>query len=111
MGGVFHSAFCPDATLSTQSHGTSRTGEIPGKTRPPLARGSQQVRIGKRSAKSKSSQGSSDGPPIPRFQPGRSAGLGLAIVKRILELHGGAISVVSNPAAGTTFSFDLPATR
>ncbi|MFH0352415.1 MAG: sensor histidine kinase [Chromatiales bacterium] len=50
---------------------------------------------------------SEDTPP----EKSRSAGLGLAIVKRILELHGSAISVVSNPAAGTTFSFDLPATR
>jgi len=48
---------------------------------------------------------SEDTPP----EKSRSAGLGLAIVKRILELHGSAISVVSNPAAGTTFSFDLPA--
>ncbi|MGH8629000.1 MAG: sensor histidine kinase [Gammaproteobacteria bacterium] len=46
---------------------------------------------------------SEDTPP----EKSRSAGLGLAIVKRILELHGSAISVVSNPAAGTTFSFDL----
>ncbi|MGH8569756.1 MAG: hypothetical protein ACREXU_17575 [Gammaproteobacteria bacterium] len=33
------------------------------------------------------------------------------MVKCILESHGSAISVVSNPAAGTTFGFDLPATR
>jgi two-component system OmpR family sensor kinase len=38
-----------------------------------------------------------------------SAGLGLAIVKRILELHGSVISVSSELAQGTTFSFCIPA--
>jgi two-component system OmpR family sensor kinase len=38
-----------------------------------------------------------------------SAGLGLAIVKRILELHGSVISVRSELAQGTTFSFCIPA--
>lgn len=37
------------------------------------------------------------------------AGLGLAIVKRIIELHGGELTVSSNPEAGTTFAFALPA--
>jgi len=35
-------------------------------------------------------------------------GLGLAIVKYIAEAHGGSVSVVSEPGAGTTFSIALP---
>lgn len=43
-------------------------------------------------------------------QPGHgaSAGLGLAIVKRILDLHGSAVRVDSDPARGTRFEFSLP---
>ncbi|MBO0947179.1 sensor histidine kinase [Fibrella forsythiae] len=36
------------------------------------------------------------------------SGLGLAIAKRIVELHGGQISVHSLPGEGATFSFQIP---
>lgn len=36
-------------------------------------------------------------------------GLGLAIVKRIAELHGGSVSVTSEPGRGTTVTIVLPA--
>jgi len=35
-------------------------------------------------------------------------GLGLAIVKHIIEVHGGSVSVSSEPGAGSVFSFTLP---
>ena len=42
-----------------------------------------------------------------RAHPG--TGVGLAIVKKIVERHGGAISVSSEVGKGTVFSFTLPA--
>lgn len=37
------------------------------------------------------------------------SGLGLAIVKRIVELHGGSVTAVSSPGAGSVFTVKLPA--
>jgi PAS domain S-box-containing protein len=64
---------------------------------------------------------SDEGPGIPDadlpriFEPfyttkATGAGLGLAVVKRIVEDHGGQVSVSSSPS-GTTFRFRLPLTR
>ena len=38
------------------------------------------------------------------------SGIGLSIVKRVVERHGGRVTVASTPGHGATFSFDLPAT-
>jgi signal transduction histidine kinase len=40
-----------------------------------------------------------------------SSGLGLAVCRRILEQHGGSISVESRPGYGTSFRFRLPRNR
>jgi signal transduction histidine kinase len=39
----------------------------------------------------------------------RGFGLGLSIVQRIIELHGGSVSVDSTPGVGSIFSLSLPA--
>lgn len=46
---------------------------------------------------------------LPDHRPAVSAGLGLAIARRIVELHGGSISVRPGEPRGCEFSFSLPA--
>ncbi len=44
-----------------------------------------------------------------RTRSGGGAGLGLVIAKRLIEAHGGTITVQSTPGQGTTFTCTLPA--
>ena len=51
-----------------------------------------------------------------RADPARSravegTGLGLAVVRNIVRVHGGAVSVASEPEKGTTFTIDIPLLR
>lgn len=41
----------------------------------------------------------------------QGTGLGLALTKSLIELHGGTLSIESEPGRGTTVSFDLPIRR
>jgi PAS domain S-box-containing protein len=45
---------------------------------------------------------------VRRAQYGSGSGLGLSIVKRVIEAHGGAVSVRSQLNRGTTFTLSLP---
>ena len=41
----------------------------------------------------------------------QGTGLGLALTKSLIELHGGVLTIESEPGRGTTVSFDLPVRR
>lgn len=47
----------------------------------------------------------------PSVGPAGGVGLGLAICRKLVELHGGVMSVVSEVGSGSRFSFGIPAAR
>jgi len=42
-------------------------------------------------------------------QKERGIGLGLAVTKRVIDAHGGTITVQSTPSAGSSFTLTVPA--
>jgi signal transduction histidine kinase len=46
--------------------------------------------------------------PFYTTRPGRGLGLGLATVRGIVERHGGAVALVTEPGRGTTVTISLP---
>ena len=44
-------------------------------------------------------------------EKGRGTGLGLSLARSLVELHGGAVTVASEPGSGSTFQVTLPAGR
>lgn len=46
-----------------------------------------------------------------RLRQGSGTGLGLAIVQSIMQLHGGSVSIQSEPREGTTVTLKFPATQ
>ena len=46
-----------------------------------------------------------------KMQEQQGLGLGLVIAKRLVELHGGTLSIASEKGAGATITVKLPKTR
>ena len=65
------------------------------------------TRVGEKFFRADSSLVRAAGHDLIHAQPG--IGLGLAIARRLIELHGGELTVESEPDKGSTFSFTIPA--
>nr|WP_280954370.1 ATP-binding protein [Methanohalophilus levihalophilus] len=48
---------------------------------------------------------------VPSSTKAEGTGLGLTLVKNLIEMHGGNISVQSEPGRGSTFSFTIPISK